>query len=35
MGTHRNERMAIVKGTPGFAERRVADFDYSMFRKAT
>jgi superfamily II DNA or RNA helicase len=31
---HQNERLAIVRGTPGFAENIVADFDYSIFKKA-
>jgi superfamily II DNA or RNA helicase len=31
---HMKERMQIIMGTPGFAENIVADFDYSVFRKA-
>ncbi|WP_158608156.1 hypothetical protein [Paraburkholderia sp. BL17N1] len=31
---HENERMQIIQATLGFAERIVADFDYSVFRKA-
>ncbi|KVH64529.1 hypothetical protein WS89_04400 [Burkholderia sp. MSMB1072] len=31
---HQNERIAIIKNTPGFGENIVADFDYSAFKKA-
>lgn len=31
---HQKERMQIIQGTPGFAQHVVADFDYSVFRKA-
>jgi len=31
---HQNERISIIRGTPGFAENIVNDFDYSQFRKA-
>lgn len=31
---HQNERVSIIKSTPGCAGRFVADFDYSCFRRA-
>jgi superfamily II DNA or RNA helicase len=31
---HQKERMDIIRNTPGFADNIVADFDYSVFRKA-
>lgn len=31
---HQNERIAIIKGTPGFAENIVNDFDYDIFKLA-
>jgi superfamily II DNA or RNA helicase len=31
---HQKDRLAIIQGTPGFAENIVRDFDYSIFRKA-
>ena len=30
---HQKERLQIVQSTPGFGERIVADFDYSVFAK--
>jgi superfamily II DNA or RNA helicase len=31
---HQNDRISIIRSTPGFAENIVSDFDYSQFRKA-
>jgi hypothetical protein len=31
---HQNDRISIIRSTPGFAENIVNDFDYSQFRKA-
>jgi superfamily II DNA or RNA helicase len=31
---HQNERISIIRSTPGFAENILSDFDYSRFKRA-
>lgn len=31
---HQNERISIIRSTPGLADNIVADFDYGVFKKA-